>query len=113
MKIIEHARNIHEVRHLAQRTQSVKMLLTSDWHYDNPHCDRDLLHTHLDEAKEAGALVCCFGDLFCFMQGKYDKRHDKSYVRPEHKSGDYLDVVISDTEASIWSSARSGGVGGA
>jgi len=32
--------------------------------------------------------------LFCAMQGKYDKRSDKSKVRPEHQSGVYLDKLV-------------------
>ena len=101
MKVVTHGRNIHELRVKGGRLNKVTLLLSADWHYDNPHCQRDLLHRHLTEAKEKGALACCFGDLFCFMQGKYDKRHDKSSVRPEHMRGDYLDIVIRDTAEQL------------
>ncbi len=101
MRTFEHSRNIHEARFGLPREGGADFLLSSDWHYDNPHCDRDLLHRHLDEAKYKGALVCCFGDLFCFMQGKYDKRSDKSDIRPEHVAGDYIDTVIMDTAEKL------------
>ena len=93
----EHARNIHEVRYEVGRADERPLLLTSDWHIDNPKCKRELLFRHLNEAKDKGALVFCFGDLFCMMQGKYDKRSDKSDVRPEHAAGNYIDQVINDT----------------
>lgn len=72
-------------------------LITSDWHYDNPHCDRALLRKHLDEAKRIGAPVIVNGDLFCVMQGKKDKRGSKPDVRPEHQVADYYDAVVRTT----------------
>jgi predicted phosphodiesterase len=71
-----------------------ELLLTSDHHWDNPKCRRDLLKKHFDEAVKRNAGILCFGDFFCAMQGKYDKRADKSSVRPEHQSGDYLDKLV-------------------
>lgn len=73
-------------------------LLTSDHHWDNPKCNRTLLKRHLDEAVARDAGVIVAGDLFCAMQGKYDRRSDKSDVRPEHQSGEYLDRLV-DTAA--------------
>lgn len=66
-------------------------LLRSDAHHDNPKSDRSLELKHLQEAVgyDAGVIDC--GDLFCAMQGKYDKRSSKSDIRPEHQAGDYLD----------------------
>lgn len=69
-------------------------LLTADWHWDNPHCNRGLLKRHLDQAKERNAGIFVFGDLFCAMQGKYDPRHVKGEIRPEHQGGNYLDLLI-------------------
>lgn len=69
-------------------------LLSADWHWDNPKCDRDLLKKHLDQAKERNAGVLVFGDLFCLMQGKYDGRRMKGDVRPEHNNATYIDSVI-------------------
>ena len=69
-------------------------LLTSDWHWDNPHCDRVTLKRHLELAAERRAGVFCFGDLFCAMQGKWDKRASKESVRPEHNVNNYLDSLV-------------------
>lgn len=69
-------------------------LLRSDVHHDNPHCDQKLERKHLDQAKERNAGIIDAGDLFCAMQGKFDKRADKSALRPEHQSGDYLDRLV-------------------
>ena len=69
-------------------------LLRGDVHWDNPHCDRALEMKHLRQAQERGAGIIDVGDLFCAMQGKYDKRADKSCVRPEHQAGDYLDALV-------------------
>jgi hypothetical protein len=69
--------------------------LSSDWHWDNPKCDRLTLRRHLNMAKERRAGVFVFGDLFCAMQGKFDKRANKSDMRPEHREGNYLDLLVS------------------
>jgi len=70
------------------------ILLRSDVHHDNPHCDWKLERKHLDEAKEHDALIIDNGDLFCAMQGKYDKRSSKDSLRPEHQNGTYLDSLV-------------------
>lgn len=72
------------------------VLLSADRHWDNPKSSRELQTAHLDEAKERKAIVIDIGDLFCLMQGKYDKRASKSGVRPEHQRDDYIDAVIQD-----------------
>lgn len=76
-------------------TQS--FLLRSDAHHDNPKSDHSLELRHLQEAEayDAGVIDC--GDLFCAMQGKYDKRSSKSDVRPEHQHGDYFDSLVRTT----------------
>lgn len=83
------------------RKQTFKYLLISDVHFDNPKCDRALFFKHLDQAREAGAKVLIFGDLFCLMQGKYDPRSAKSSIRPEHLKNNYLDAVINDTAEKL------------
>jgi hypothetical protein len=70
------------------------VLLQSDEHWDNPHCDRALLKRHHEQAMERNAPILKFGDVFCGMQGKYDRRSDKSALRPEHKHGEYLDRLV-------------------
>lgn len=64
---------------------------------DNPKTRRKLLKKHLEQAKERGAKVFIFGDLFCAMQGKYDKRSSKSDLLPEHQNGNYLDSLVDTT----------------
>ena len=90
---------VHEVS-IDLAKPGCRVLLTSDWHFDNPKCRRDLLQRHLDEAVETDSPVMCFGDLFCMMQGKYDKRSAKTDLRPEHQTGSYIDAVID--EAADW-----------
>lgn len=70
------------------------LLLLSDVHWDNPHCDRRKFKQALDKAKERGAKVAIFGDFFCAMQGKYDKRSSKTAIKPEHQTGNYLDSLV-------------------
>jgi len=70
-------------------------LLSSDRHWDNPHSDWKLQKKHLDQARERNAKILDFGDLFCVMQGKFDRRASKSNVRPEHQVDNYLDAVVN------------------
>lgn len=78
-----------------------RFLLRSDAHHDNPQCRQDLEREHLEEAKRIGAGIIDIGDLFCAMQGKYDKRSNKSRLRPEHQVGNYLDVLV-ETAADFY-----------
>jgi hypothetical protein len=71
-----------------------RILLISDLHWDNPHCDRQLLKRHLDEAVAGGHDILINGDLFCAMQGKYDGRRSKADIRPEHNNAKYLDSLV-------------------
>lgn len=72
------------------------VMLSSDHHYDNRHCKIPLLKRQLDKALERKALITVFGDLFCAMQGKYDKRRSLKDVRPEHEGDNYLDLIVED-----------------
>lgn len=94
---VEHPhRNVVTVRMAVTRSGWEQwFLLRSDAHHDNPECDQKLEKKHLEQAKERGAGIIDAGDLFCAMQGKFDKRADKSKVRPEHTKGDYLDLLVS------------------
>jgi hypothetical protein len=56
--------------------------------------DWDLQRKHLDLARRYRAGVFDFGDFFCAMQGKFDKRSRKADLRPEHKVDDYLDALV-------------------
>lgn len=69
-------------------------MFSSDRHHDNVDCNWDLERKHLELAKERDAIIIDYGDLFCAMQGKYDKRSDLSKLRPEHKFTNYLDRLV-------------------
>jgi len=87
--------DIFEIRCDADTSSFEKwFLLRSDVHWDNPKCDRKLEKKHLEQAIERDAHILDFGDLFCAMQGKGDRRGNKSDLRPEHKEGEYLDLLV-------------------
>jgi hypothetical protein len=91
MNIIKHGRNVHE---LQLSGKSVHIAMLSDIHWDNPHCDRDLLKRHLDFCKQNDIPVIINGDFFCLMQGRGDNRRNKSDIRPEHNNARYLDSIV-------------------
>ena len=70
------------------------LLLLSDIHWDNLHCDRALLTRHLNQARDKDARILLNGDTFCAMQGKYDPRSSKESIRPEHQVNNYLDALV-------------------
>lgn len=77
------------------------VLLRSDVHHDNPKCNQDLERKHLDEAVEYDAPIIDNGDLFCAMQGKWDKRSDKNALREEHRGSNYFDLLV-ETAAEFY-----------
>lgn len=107
-KATEHAwkfdeihRNVHRLKFdFANTKERFETLWISDLHWDNPKCDRTTLKRHLDQAVKRDAPIIVVGDFFCAMQGKWDKRADKSCIRPEHQDGDYLDKLV--TTAAEW-----------
>lgn len=90
MNIIKHGRNVHELQ-LSGKSVHIGML--SDIHWDNPHCDRDLLKKHLDYCKQNDIPVIINGDFFCLMEGRGDNRRSRN-VRPEHNNTRYLDSIV-------------------
>ena len=87
--------NVHTIRFEGVHADWEQwILLRSDVHHDNVHCDQAFEKRHLDEARERNALVIDGGDLFCAMQGKYDPRSSMDDLRPEHKRTDYLDALV-------------------
>jgi hypothetical protein len=90
LPLTKHHRNIHDIT--CQSGQ--EFLLISDLHWDNPHCDRGLLKNHLDEAVKRNAAIILNGDTYCCMGGKYDRRADKSLIRPEHNTDRYFDDIV-------------------
>ena len=80
----------------------VKIAMLSDIHWDNPKCDWNYLKRHLDYCKEQNIPIMINGDMFCLMQGRGDRRGNKSDIRPEHNNARYLDSVI-ETAVEWWS----------
>jgi hypothetical protein len=97
MDLLRKSRTVHQVdTQFEKRGDKRHFLFISDIHYDAMKCDRELLHRHLEEARELGAGVFIFGDLFDLMQGRFDPRGNYSELRPEYKSCVYVDEVIQD-----------------
>ena len=69
-------------------------LLSSDRHHDNKKTDHDLELRHLHQARSRSAGVIDVGDLFCAMNGKFDRRSDVANCRPEQQQGRYLDSLV-------------------
>lgn len=89
--LIKHSKNIHELQLIGKNVQIAMM---SDLHWDNPKCDWDLLKRDFDYCLENDIKVMVNGDFFCLMQGKGDKRGNKSDIRPEHNNAKYLDSIV-------------------
>lgn len=84
----------------ATQDETLKLVLMSDLHFDNPKADRELLKKWLKRAREEGAKVMINGDFFCLMQGKYDPRGSKTDILPQHMGPNYLNLVVD--EAVEW-----------
>lgn len=93
--------NVLEVRMHYTIDSEFYFLLQSDIHFDNPKCDRKMYFKHLEEAKSRKAGVLTFGDFFCLMQGRHDRRSSKSDIRPEHNKKNYQDEVILDSAGHL------------
>ena len=83
-----------------RKNQGIWILLSADWHWDNPKTNLDRIERDLKTAQRMGAMVLSIGDHFCAMQGKFDKRSSKDSLRPEHQVGSYLDRLV-DTAAEF------------
>jgi UDP-2,3-diacylglucosamine pyrophosphatase LpxH len=91
MELTKVTRNLHT---LELDRNETRLAILSDLHWDNPKCDRDMLKRHLDYCLKESIPVMVVGDLFCLMQGKGDRRGNKSDIRPEHNNAKYLDSVV-------------------
>jgi len=89
-EVVKIAKNIHRIN----LGQNGKLAVLSDLHWDNPKCDLSKLKKHLDYCKENEIPVFVNGDFFCLMQGKGDRRGNKSDIRPEHNNAKYLDSIV-------------------
>ena len=99
MIVKKHAKNIHEIQ---TDGKQVKIAMLSDIHWDNPKCDWKLLKRDLEYCKENNIPIMINGDFFCLMQGRGDRRGNKSDIRPEHNNAKYLDSIV-ETAVEWWS----------
>jgi len=91
------SRNVHNLHvNFSSRNGEQWVLLASDIHLDNPKCNTKLFRKHLDQAQERNASVMIFGDLFCAMQGRNDRRGSKNSVRPSQLVGAYFDNIANE-----------------
>ena len=74
---------------------SLWVFISSDWHWDSTHCDREKLAHDLSLAKQHHAAVLSLGDGFDAMGGKFDPRSTKHSIRPELQTDDYFDACVS------------------
>jgi len=72
------------------------VLVRSDAHHDNSHADHAMERRHLQLAREREAPIVDLGDLFCAMQGKWDKRQSRDALREEYHQGPYLQTLVSE-----------------
>lgn len=102
-EIVKHSRNIHELKYEGESSSvDFRIAMLSDIHWDNPHCDRELLKKHLDYCVQENIPIMINGDMFCLMQGRGDNRRNKSDIRPEHNNAKYLDSIV-ETAVEWWS----------
>ena len=92
-----HARNVHSLKFKLKTQNDVQsVMLLSDLHFDNPHCDRDLLAKHLDEAKRRGSPSDTLRwTRFCAMESSADGRASRN-LRISNLQPQYLDSIIND-----------------
>ncbi len=74
-----------------------KFLLTSDRHHDSIKNDRKSEYADLHQALDENAGILDFGDMYDAMQGKGDPRSNLDDLRPEYKTGKYLDTLVDVT----------------
>lgn len=71
-----------------------RLLVLSDIHWDSSWCKREILKRDLDQALETNTPVLIAGDLYDCMQGKWDPRKSQDQLRPEHRGGNYFDLLV-------------------
>jgi Icc-related predicted phosphoesterase len=91
MELTKVSRNLHT---LELNKEETRLAILSDLHWDNPKCDRDMLKRHLDYCLKESIPVMIVGDTYCLMQGRGDRRGNKSDIRPEHNNAKYLDSIV-------------------
>jgi len=84
--------NIHVVD---LRGEHVQIGMFSDLHWDNPKTRLDILKRDLEYCKKNNIPMFFNGDTFCLMQGRGDRRGNKSDIRPEHNNAFYFDSIVN------------------
>lgn len=96
MKIIQPHPMVCTLEKHVKSSEELTFLLLSDLHMDHPKCNRELLKQHMDECIAKKGYILFNGDILCVMQGRNDKRHNKSSVRPEDMNDAYFDSVVEN-----------------
>lgn len=91
MKLSKSSKNVHQLDIDGTKMQ---LAVIGDIHWDNPKCDREKLKKDLDYCLEHDIKILGIGDWFCIMQGKGDRRGNKSDIRPEHNNARYFDSIV-------------------
>jgi predicted phosphodiesterase len=84
--------NIHVVD---LQGEHVQIGMFSDLHWDNPKTRLDILKRDLEHCKKNNIKMFFNGDTFCLMQGRGDRRGNKSDIRPEHNNAFYFDSIVN------------------
>jgi len=87
-----------------------EIFFISDAHADSVHCAEDILRKDLRLAKERNAAVFFVGDMADAMQGRQDRRGNKSDIKPELKVQDYWGKLVK-YNANILAEAGSNIIG--
>lgn len=74
----------------------IKILQTSDIHFDSVSCNRERFLNDLKYAVYNDFWVLLIGDIFDAMNGRFDPRRSMQDVRPEYRREDYYDAIVED-----------------
>lgn len=96
VKVIQQGSMVCIIEKKLKLNAKVEFLLLSDLHFDHPKCNREMLKQHIEECVEKDGYILINGDMFCVMQGRGDKRHTKSDVRPEDSNSRYFDSIVEN-----------------
>ncbi len=92
--------SVHKLETMLSGSERKRILILSDVHYDSTECDRRLLTTHLNLAKEIGAPVIIIGDWFDSMRSTGDRRMTHG-AREGLDRLDYLDALVDESAAYL------------
>ena len=96
MKVKKVSDDAVKINTVWEKGNAVQFLLCSDQHFDSKYCDRKLLKSHFDEAKDGNIPILMFGDWWDAMQMASDKRSAKSSLKPDYMDA-YLDDLVDET----------------